>query len=237
MTNWASVAQRRTTGRFQHTQVLRSGDCWRGSKSYHCSHTVKTTDRRRSAPLAAAYVYVRVEASLIGSVVEASLSEGWPFRGGLNFTSPTELFFFETRRRRWGQCRDQEPLLEFSVDRVPRKVQALVWDFGRVVAHKEGSNSGLIFGSTRWAPIMGAHLVRPILGPENDLTFGAHFRTDLNRFSSPTTKHKSGWGENLGVGNHSSGGGSPHGSSRCSYKIVGGKANPYSLGKNTLPLR
>ena len=153
MTNWASVAQRRTTGRFQHTQVLRSGDCWRGSKSYHCSHTVKTTDRRRSAPLAAAYVYVRVEASLIGSVVEASLSEGWPFRGGLNFTSPTELIFFETRRRRWGQCRDQEPLLEFSVDRVPRKVQALVWDFGRVVAHKGGSNSGLVFGSTRWAPI------------------------------------------------------------------------------------
>ena len=95
MTNWASVAQRRTTGRFQHTQVLRSGDCWRGSKSYHCSHTVKTTDRRRSAPLAAAYVYVRVEASLIGSVVEASLSEGWPFRGGLNFTSPTELFFLK----------------------------------------------------------------------------------------------------------------------------------------------
>ena len=70
VTNWASVAQRRTTGRFQHTQVLRSGDCWRGSKSYHCSHTVKTTDRRRSAPLAAAYVYVRVGASLIGSVVE-----------------------------------------------------------------------------------------------------------------------------------------------------------------------
>ena len=153
MTNWASVAQRRTTGRFQHTQVLRSGDCWRGSKSYHCSHTVKTTDRRRSAPLAAAYVYVRVEASLIGSVVEASLSEGWPFRGGLNFTSPTELIFVETRRRRWGQCRDQEPLLEFSVDRVPRKVQALVWDFGRDVAQKGGSNSGLVFGSTRWAPI------------------------------------------------------------------------------------
>ena len=153
MTNWASVAQRRTTGRFQHTQVLRSGDCWRGSKSYHCSHTVKTTDRRRSAPLAAAYVYVRVEASLIGSVVEASLSEGWPFRGGLNFTSPTELFFFETRRRRWGQCRDQEPLLEFSVDRVPRKVQALVWDFGRVVAHQ----GGVKFRSRFWEHEMGTH--------------------------------------------------------------------------------
>jgi len=172
VTNWASVAQRRTTGRFQHTQVLRSGDCWRGSKSYHCSHTVKTTDRRRSAPLAAAYVYVRVEASLIGSVVEASLSEGWPFRGGLNFTSPTELIFVETRRRRWGQCRDQEPLLEFSVDRVPRKVQALVWDFGRVVAHKEGSNSGLVFGSTRgapkWVPIscvlFWARKMTPLLG-------------------------------------------------------------------------
>ena len=90
---------------------------------------------------------------------------------------------------------------------------------------------------TRWAPIMGAHLVRSLLGPENDPTFGAHFRTDLNRFSSPTTKHQSSRGENLGVGNHSSGGGSPHGSSRCSYKIIGGKANPYILGKNTLPLR
>ena len=94
----------------------------------------------------------------------------------------------------------------------------------------------LVFART-WSLVMGAHLVRPILGPENDPTFGAHFRTDLNRFSSPTTKQKSGWGENLGVGNHSSGGGSPHGSSRCSYKIVGGKANPYILGKNTLPLR
>ena len=110
-----------------------------------------------------------------GSVEEASLSEGRPFRRRLKITTLTELFVFENRRRRWGQCRDQEPLLKFWVDRVPRKVQALVWDFGRVVAHKEGSNSGLIFGSTRWAPIMGAHLVRPILGPENDLTFGAHF--------------------------------------------------------------
>ena len=111
-----------------------------------------------------------------GSVEAASLTEGRPFRRRLNITSPTELFFdFENRRRGGGQCRDQEPLLKFWVDRVPRKVQALVLDFGRVVAHKEGSNSGLIFGSTRWAPIMGAHLVRPILGPENDLSFGAHF--------------------------------------------------------------
>ena len=175
MTNWASVTPCTNARRRQHTQVLRSGDCWRGSISYHCSHTVKTTDRRRSAPLAAACVYVRIEPTLNGSVEAASLTEGRPFRRRLNITSPTELFFFENRRRRWGQCRDQEPLLKFWVDRVPRKVQALVWDFARVVAHKEGSNSGLIFGSTRWAPIMGAHLVRPILGPENDLSFGAHF--------------------------------------------------------------
>ena len=174
MTNWASVTPCTNARRRQHTQVLRSGDCWRGSISYHWSHIVKTTDRRRSAPLAAACVYVRIEPTLNGSVEEASLSEGRPFRRRLNITSPTELLFFENRRRRWGQCRDQEPLLKFWVDRVPRKVQALVWDFARVVAHKEGSNSGLIFGSTRWAPIMGAHLVRPILGPENDLSFGAH---------------------------------------------------------------
>jgi hypothetical protein len=68
VTNWASAAPRRNTRRFQHTHVLRSDDCWRGSLRYHCSHTVKTTDRRRSAPLAAAYVYHRIEASLIGSV-------------------------------------------------------------------------------------------------------------------------------------------------------------------------
>ncbi len=100
-------------------------------------------------------------------------------------------------------------------------------------------DSTCLLHASRWVhhALMGAHLVCPILGPENDPTFGAHFRTDLNRFSSPTTKHKSSWGENLGVGNHSSGGGSPHRSSRRSYKIVGGKANPCSLGKNTLPLR
>jgi len=55
--------------------------------------------------------------------------------------------------------------------------------------------------------------------------------------SNPTTKHKSGWSENLGSENHSSGGGSPTGSSRCSYKIVRGRANPYILGENTLPMR
>ena len=175
VTNWASVTPRTHARRRQHTQVLRSGDGWNGSISYHCSHTVKTTDRGRSAPLAAACVYVRIEPTLNGSVEAASLTEGRPFRRRLNITSPTELFCFENLRRRWGQCRDQEPPLKLWVDRLPRKVQALVWDFGRVVAQKEGSNSGLIFGSTRWAPIMGAHLVRPILGPENDLTFVAHF--------------------------------------------------------------
>jgi hypothetical protein len=158
-------------------------------------------------------------------------------RHRVDVTYPTDLLLFSHLRERCAQGSVQEPPLENRLGRLPRKVQTLVGKFSGVVAHNEGSNSGLIFGSTRWAPIMGAHLVRPILGPENDLTFGAHFRTDLNRFSSPTTKHKSGWGENLGVGNHSSGGGSPHGSSRCSYKIVGGKANPYILGKNTLPLR
>ena len=96
-------------------------------------------------------------------------------RHRVDVTYPTDLLVFSHLRERWGQCSVQEPPLENRLGRLPRKVQAPVWDFGRVVAQKEGSNSGLIFGSTRWAPIMGAHLVRPILGPENDLTFGAHF--------------------------------------------------------------
>ncbi len=45
---------------------------------------------------------------------------------------------------------------------------------------------------------MGAHLVRLILGPENDHTFGTHFCTDLDRFEKPTPKHKSRWCKNLG---------------------------------------
>ena len=97
------------------------------------------------------------------------------FRHRVDVTYPTALLFFLHLRERWGQCSVQEPPLEIWVGRLPRKVQTLVVKFGGVVAHKEGSNSGLIFGSTRWAPIMGAHLVRPILGPENDHGFGAHF--------------------------------------------------------------
>ena len=96
-------------------------------------------------------------------------------RHRVDVTCPTELLFFSQLRERWGQCSVQEPPLEIRLGRLPRKVQTLVGKFCGVVAHKEGSNSGLIFGSTRWAPIMGAHLVRPILGPENDLSFGAHF--------------------------------------------------------------
>ena len=96
-------------------------------------------------------------------------------RHRVDVTYPTDLLFFSHLRERWGQRSVQEPPLENRLGRLPRKVQTLVGKFSGVVAHKEGSNSGLIFGSTRWAPIMGAHLVRPILGPENDLTFGAHF--------------------------------------------------------------
>ena len=45
---------------------------------------------------------------------------------------------------------------------------------------------------------MGAHLVRPFLGPENDRSFGARFFTDLNGFTRPTPKRKSRWSKNLG---------------------------------------
>ena len=76
-------------------------------------------------------------------------------RHRVDVTYPTDLLFFSHLRERWGQCSVQEPPLENRLGRLPRKVQAPVWDFGRVVAQKEGSNSGLIFGSTRWAPIRG----------------------------------------------------------------------------------
>ena len=40
---------------------------------------------------------------------------------------------------------------------------------------KVGPYFGPIFEATRRAPIMGAHLVRSFLGPENDRSFGARF--------------------------------------------------------------
>jgi len=68
VTNGASDTPRTNAQRRQHTQVLRSGDCCRGSVSYHWSHIFKTEDKKRSAPLAAACVYVRIEPTLNGSV-------------------------------------------------------------------------------------------------------------------------------------------------------------------------
>jgi len=47
----------------------------------------------------------------------------------------------------------KDPPLEIRVGRLLRKVQTLVVKFCGLVAHKEGSNSGLVFGSTSWAPI------------------------------------------------------------------------------------
>ena len=96
-------------------------------------------------------------------------------RNRVDVTYLTDLLFVCHLRERWGQCSVQEPPLEIRLGRLLRKVQTLVVNFCRVVAHKEGSISGFIFGRTRWAPIMGAHLVRPILGPENDRSFGAQF--------------------------------------------------------------
>ena len=105
--------------------------------------------------------------------------------------------------------------------------------FFRVVAHKEGSNSGPISGSTRWAPIMGAHLVRPFLGPENDRSFGARFFTDLNGFTRPTPKRKSRWSKNLGHETDGSHGGSQHGSGSCVCSFLGG-ATQYIQGTGKL---
>ena len=51
-----------------------------------------------------------------------------------------------------------------------------------------GPYFGPIFEATRWAPIMGAHLVRSFLEPENDRTFGAHFFTVLDAFPKPTDR-------------------------------------------------
>ena len=52
-------------------------------------------------------------------------------------------------------------------------------------------NVGPYFGpigeATNRAPIMGAHLVRSFLGPENDRTFGAHFSRSWMRFRSRRT--------------------------------------------------
>jgi len=125
------------------------------------------------------------------------------------------------------------PPLGIWVDSDPRKTQTLVWVFFRVVAHKEGSNSGPIFGSTRWAPIMGAHLVRPFLGPENDRSFGARFFTDLNGFTRPTPKRKSRWSKNLGHETDGSHGGSQHGSGSCVCRVFwGGQHSTFRVQLN-----
>ena len=52
---------------------------------------------------------------------------------------------------------------------------------------KVGPYFGPIFEATRRAPIMGAHLVRSFLGPENDRTFGGRFLRSWMRFRSRRT--------------------------------------------------
>ena len=69
---------------------------------------------------------------------------------------------------------------------------------------------------------MGAHLVRPFLGPENDRSFGARFFTDLNGFTRPTPKRKSRWSKNLGHETDGSHGGSQHGSGSCVCRFFWG---------------
>ena len=107
----------------------------------------------------------------------------------------------------------RNPPWEFGWTATQEKNKRWFVFFFRVVA--QGSNSGPIFGSTRWAPIMGAHIVRPFLGPENDRSFRARFFTALNGFTRPTPKHKSCWSKNLGHETDGSHGGSQHGSGSC----------------------
>ena len=164
-------------------------------------------------------------------------SEGQRRRRRVSDVCPTELFVFCNLRRRCGQCRDQEPPHENWLVGLPGKLQALAGKFCEVVAHKEGSNSGLIFGSTRWAPIVGAHLVPPILGPENDRSFGARFCADLHRFSKPTPKHKSRWTKNLGHKTDGSRGGLQHGSTSCLCRGFGGGAKQCRVGTVTFQMR
>ena len=57
----------------QQTQMLSLGDGWNGSVRYHCSHTVKTTGRGRSAPLAAACVCVYTGLQALSAVRASSL--------------------------------------------------------------------------------------------------------------------------------------------------------------------
>ncbi len=127
------------------------------------------------------------------------------------------------------------PTVKVALSRLAQPpIQAAYGDSCFRLAKQSNHCRGTHFITAGWAARkfdFGDRILSPVSGP--DLGPLALYLT-VNRFSSPTTKHKSGWGENLGVGNHSSGGGSPHGSSRCSYKIIGGKANPCILG---MPLR
>ena len=80
---------------------------------------------------------------------------------------------------------------------------------------------------------MGAHLVRPFLGPENDRSFGARFFTDLNGFTRPTPKRKSRWSKNLGHETDGSHGGSQHGSGSCVGRVFfGGQHSTFRVQLN-----
>jgi hypothetical protein len=84
---------------------------------------------------------------------------------------------------------------------------------------------------------MGAHLVPPILGPENDRSFGARFCADLHPISKPTPKHKSGWTKSLGQKTDGSRGGLQHGSTSCLCRGFGGRAKQCSVGTVTFQMR
>ena len=63
----------------QQTQMLSSGDGWTGPVRYHCSHTVKTTGRGRSAPLAAACVCVYTGLQALSAVRASPLGRNTCF--------------------------------------------------------------------------------------------------------------------------------------------------------------
>ncbi len=76
VTNWAFVVARCRTQRPQQTQMLSVGDGWNGSVRYHPSHSVKTTGRVWSGPLAAACFCVWFEQNWTRRLETTSITAG-----------------------------------------------------------------------------------------------------------------------------------------------------------------
>ncbi len=76
VTNWAFVVARCRTQRPEQTQMLSLGDGWNGSVRYHPSHSVKTTSRNWSRPLAAACFCVWFEQNWSRRLETTSITAG-----------------------------------------------------------------------------------------------------------------------------------------------------------------